>query len=105
MRSQFPPSGRLSFAATIATVLRIEVACQQGHAKECVHQLARPGRLGDTAAVGVDRAHVDQRPLGTEPAGEAALGDLVAEDELARRLGGELPASRRCPAAWSSQRQ
>ena len=46
------------------------------------------GLPGGPPTVGGDRSHADQRPLGGQPVGETPLRDLLAEDELARRLGG-----------------
>jgi hypothetical protein len=73
-----PPAGRR---------LRLHVSRQQRHAKEVGdHGVPTEGRR-DALMVGVDRAHAHQRPLGGEPVRKAALDDLVAEHELARRLG------------------
>lgn len=91
------PSGGRSFAASFVAPPRGEVARQQRHAEEGVHQLARAGQLGNAASVGVDRAHVDERPLGAEPSGEALLHDLVAEHELARGSGGRASGLQKAP--------
>src|SRR5215218_5765236 len=93
----FPPLGGLSFAASLVAPPHIEVARQQSHAEERVHQLARSGQLDNAAPVGVDRADVDECPLGPEPVGKALLHHFVAEDQLARRPGGRTSRVEKTP--------
>ena len=56
---------------------RPEVTREQRHAEERVHQLPRVRHAGDAAALGVDRPHADERPLGSEPVREAPLRERL----------------------------